>query len=88
MHEALYSRDDLPKGKQSYAFDEHNVLLLCPGFHQRYGHSKWLRQKAAELLCTYYGDAAIQFYLENAPLKQPLLLEQLLWDPVDSPLEV
>jgi hypothetical protein len=87
LHEALYSRADMPKSKQAYAFDEHNVLLLCSGFHQQYGHSKWFRSKAAELLCTYYGSEAVQFYLENAPLKVPLLLEQLLWS-VDPAPEV
>ena len=79
LHEALYSRADLPKSKQAYAFDEHNSLLLCRWFHERYGGTKWLRQKAAEYLCTLYGDAAIQFYLEQAPLKKPLLLEEILW---------
>ena len=87
LHEALYSRADLPKSKQSYAFDEHNVLLLCRWFHERYGGTKWLRQKAAEYLCTLYGDAAIQFYLEQAPLKKPLLLEEILWS-VESEPEV
>ena len=79
MHEALYRRSDLPKSKKSYAFDEHNVLLLCHGFHMQHGQESWFQREAAKLLVERYGEEAIQFYLESAPLRYPLHLEQLLW---------
>lgn len=59
----------LSNKKKAYIYHVINCSLVCQYFHQRWGHSRAFREWFEGYVRDIYGDARVDKWIENLPLK-------------------
>jgi hypothetical protein len=85
LHEVFYRRNDLPKSRQGYMVDRHNVVTACNTVHITEANREAFTYCAAMVLCGIYSEESVRFYLETAPFKTKTSLDGVLAYPGPIP---
>ena len=72
QNEVLYPKSvfyKLRESEQGYFYSEINCALCCSVFHAELGHSREFRERFQQVQRWRFGDAAVDAYIDGAPLK-------------------
>lgn len=72
QNEVLYPKSVFSKldvKDQAYFYSEINCCLMCSTAHAEFGHSREFRERFMQVQRWRFGDAAVDDYISNVPLK-------------------